>query len=48
MDIASKGRRGGVKACQDGLGPFFFPGFPFDRGEGVGVGGSKAYWAMPI
>ena len=48
MDIASKGGRGGCKGLPGWFGAIFFPGFPFDRGEGVGVGGSKAYWAMPI
>ena len=37
------GRGGVVKACQDGLGHFFYV-CPFDR-EG---GGSKAIWVVPI
>ena len=42
MGIFRKG--GGVKACQDGLGHFFFPHLPvWQRG-----GSSKAIWAMTI
>ena len=41
MDIARKG--GGVKACQDGLGPFFSTFARLTEGAG-----SKAVLAMPI
>ena len=41
MGIDLKG--GGVKACQDGLGHFFFHVCPFDRGGGLKLFGQYPY-----